>query len=213
VFEKDDKSLLELVTEANSDLKKEMVLHGVDIGDKSRLWSTTAAVVKLNKDYFDWIQIGDSLILNIYKDNSYKLVVSNYDHDVEMLSQWKELADKRTENIWSRLSGQIKELRATMNVKYGVINGEEKMADFLNRGKTSLKNVSHIIIFTDGLIIPKEDPNKKDDFNKFTRLFLEGGLEKVRKYVHNLEKDDPKCWKYPRYKQYDDMAAISISFV
>ena len=46
----------------------------------------------------------------------------------------------------------------------------------------------------------------------FVKLFLNGGLREVKDFVRNLEKNDPKCWKYPRYKQYDDIAAISISF-
>jgi len=27
-----------------------------------------------------------------------------------------------------------------------------------------------------------------------------------------MESNDPKCWKYPRYKIYDDITAIAISF-
>jgi hypothetical protein len=62
------------------------------------------------------------------------------------------------------------------------------------------------------LILPKENPEDQDDFNRFVEIFLEGGLERVKNYVRDLEKTDPECWKYPRYKQYDDIAAISISF-
>ena len=36
--------------------------------------------------------------------------------------------------------------------------------------------------------------------------------DQIKDFVRSLEKDDPKCWEYPRYKQYDDIAAISISF-
>lgn len=98
------------------------------------------------------------------------------------------------------------------NITYGIVNGEEEFVRFIHKGEEILENVEHIVIFTDGLIIPKENPEDSDDFNTFVKLFLEGGLKSIRDYVRDLEKDDPECWKYPRYKQYDDIAAISISF-
>src|SRR3989338_2247001 len=53
---------------------------------------------------------------------------------------------------------------------------------------------------------------RRGRFRRVCETVHEGGLEKIKDYVRGLEKDDPECWKYPRYKQYDDIAAISISF-
>ena len=69
-----------------------------------------------------------------------------------------------------------------------------------------------MLVFTDGLIIPKEDPHAVDDFSTTVKLFQEGGLQKVRDYIRQVENTDPNCWKYPRYKKSDDIAALAISF-
>jgi hypothetical protein len=39
-----------------------------------------------------------------------------------------------------------------------------------------------------------------------------GGLKRGRDYIRELEESDPNCWKYPRHKKSDDIAAIAISF-
>ena len=124
----------------------------------------------------------------------------------------KKYAKEKRKNIRELVQEDVKINRDRMNEEFGGINGEEKFLKFIKSGEEPLDRVKHIIIFTDGLIIPKENPDAADDFGKFVELFLDGGLKKVLKYVRDLERDDPECWKYPRYKQYDDIAAISISF-
>lgn len=212
VFEKANKSLIALAREANLRLKKEMERAEIDTSKKINVWSTTCAVVKIKKDFFDWAQIGDSLILVIYENNLHKLLVRDYDHDEEVLTLWKKLADKKVRNIREVVNEEVINIREKMNVTYGMLSGEEHTLSFLNKGRESLKQIKHILLFTDGLLIPKENPADKDDFDTFIRLFLEGGLVRVKDYVRNIEKNDPECWKYPRYKQYDDIAAISLSF-
>jgi len=58
----------------------------------------------------------------------------------------------------------------------------------------------------------KENPKEGDDFETLVNLFLQGGLKKAKNYIRHLRKSDPYCWKYPRYKQYDDIVAISFTF-
>lgn len=212
IFASNNKPLEELAKEANQRIKEAMDEANIDTTMKENLWGTTAAVVKIGKDTFDYLQITDSLILVIYEDKSYKLVAGHHDHDKELLTKWRALADKKTKNIRQILNNDVIELRKTSNIAYGTINGEKEMLKFLHTGTESLQNVKHIILFTDGLIVPKENPQAKDDFDTFAKLYLEGGLEQIKRYVRELENNDPDCWKYPRYKQHDDMAAISISF-
>jgi len=212
VFENGNGSLVSLMEEANRIVREEMLKRNIDISNKENLWSASAAVVRVDKDHFEWVQLGDSLILVVLNDGTYKLLITDYDHDQETLSKWKELADKKVENIWGKLIEQFLKVRRIMNVAYGVLNGEDEMINFLNKGRESLENVRHIIIFTDGLIIPKKEPREKDDFDKFVRLFNDGGLSKIKNYVRGLEDNDPKCWDYVRFKQHDDIGAISITF-
>jgi len=210
-FGKNHQSLKELAFDANQNIRNAMMQTGIDISKKEHLWGTTAAVVRIGKDSFEYVQITDSLILVIYKDNSFKLVVDYCDHDAELLAKWKELADKKTKNIREILNDDVIQLRKKSNTGYGVLNGEKEMAKFLRSGTESLKDVNHVVLFTDGLILPKENPQANDDLDTFVKLFLEGGLEKIKEFVREKENNDPECWKYPRYKQHDDIAAIAIS--
>jgi len=212
-FSKNNKDLRMLAIEANQKIKERMFDLNVNMSDKSCLWGTMVAIVRIKDNSFEWIQIGDSLILVIYKDNSFKLLVKDYDHDKEVLSVWKELADQKTENIRELIDkNYLREHRNKVNENYGALTGEEKAISFLKTGKENLENVKHILLFTDGLFIPKEDSLVEDDWDMFVKLFFKGGLENIKNSVRNLQKNDPKCWKYPRYKQYDDITAISISF-
>jgi serine/threonine protein phosphatase PrpC len=210
---KNDKDIKEMVLEANSKIKEKMLESNIDMSEKSNLWGTALAVIRIGTDSFEWAQIDDSLILVIYKDHSFKLLVDDYDHDKEVLKVWKELAAQKEEKIREVIGkGHLPELRNKMNLEYGCLNGEHEAIRFLKSGTERLENIKHILLFTDGIILPKEDPLEEDEWNTFIRLFLDGGLRAVKDFVRDLEKDDPKCWKYPRYKQHDDIAAISISF-
>ncbi|MFA4819460.1 MAG: protein phosphatase 2C domain-containing protein [Candidatus Aenigmatarchaeota archaeon] len=205
-------TLKEMAIKANNILRKKMISNNIDVSDKASLWCTTAAAVRIKNKTFEWLHVADSLILVIYMDDSFKLLAHDYDHDRGAMIVWKKLAQEKRKNIHDIIWKKTPHTRFKSNEAYGMINGEEKFSKFILTGEENLENVKHILIFTDGLILPKEDPEKEDNFNAFVRLFLKGGLKNVMQYVRDLEKDDPECWKYPRYKQYDDITAISISF-
>lgn|SRR3989338_2146070 len=211
-FSKNGKSLKDSAMEANQKIKEKMSECNIDTREKRNVWGTAFAVVRIQDGFFEWMQIGDSLILAIYKDDSFKMLVEGYDHDKELLKIWKKLAIERKENIRELIEAHHTEARNKMNIAYGVLNGGENAGNFIKSGVERLENVKHILLFTDGIFLPKKDPAVEDDWNAFVKLFLQGGLKDVKDYVRNLEKEDPKCWKYPRFKQYDDITAISISF-
>jgi hypothetical protein len=214
-FAQTSASLSETADTANRQIQSAMLEKQIDVTRKESLWSTTMAAVEIDMENAEsnWVQIADSLILYIYNDGTYKLLIEDdYNHDREVMGLWKEMADNGTENIREQLQEQVVLLRQTANSKYGVLNGEPEAVNFIRSGKESLKNVSHILLFTDGMMIPEEDPNAEEDFSKTVELFLEGGLTKVREYVREIENSDPECRKYPRYKKSDDLTAVAISF-
>lgn len=212
VFSVGTKSLAQLARDANNAIGNAMRKKGIDVSRKTALSATTAAVVRIHRDNFDWLQIGDSLILTISHDGSFRLLANDYEHDLETMILWQKLASQQTENIRSTLNDQIFKVRNEMNVHYGALDGEQEMDKFLEHGAATLDDVAHVILFTDGLFIPKEDPRQPDDFKTFVELFLDGGLKKVQNYVREQEDSDPKCWRYPRFKQHDDIAAVALSF-
>jgi len=207
-----DKSLLELALDANDAIREAMSSASIDSSRKTALWATSGAVVRIGEETFDWLQIGDCLILVILKDGSYRLLVENYNHDLESLVLWQELAVKDTENIREQLTEQMLKVRNKVNIDYGDLNGYEGVEDFIKHGTASLSDVAHILLFTDGLYLPKEDPRETDDFATFVALYFEGGLQLIQDRVRQEEATDPKCWKYPRFKQYDDIAAVALTF-
>jgi len=211
-FKQNNDTLKNLVNKANTAIGDAMLKRGVNLKDKQNSWSTCAAVVRLGKDSFEWVQIGDCLVLAIYEDDTHEILTNNFDHDQETLQLWKQIADKTQKPILTALKDQILKVRTLGNVTYGTLNGEKEALYFINSGTRKLKGVNHILIFTDGLFIPKTDPEERENFTLFSRLFLKGGLSHVRDFIRDLEKTDVACRKYPRFKAHDDIAAISLSF-
>ena len=211
VFKHNNDALHNLSEKANSAILHKMMEKGVNVFDKTALWSTSSAVVRIKDNTVEWNQTGDSLFMLIYDDGSCRVPIKNYDHDAETLLMWKSMAGQTDKQIFEALENQIKKVRADMNVTYGVLNGEPTYADFLNSGTERLENVRHILLFTDGLFIPSGNPRNKDGFDTMAALFLKGGLPAVRNHVRHLESADPECRIYPRFKSHDDIAAVAVS--
>ena len=180
--------------------------------DKHMLWSTSAAVVRIEESYFDFCQIGDCLILVVRNDGSFTLLTPDTAHDRETLSLWKNSHAPAGITIHELLSEQIRAIRNKMNVFYGVLNGEPEAVHFLRHGRESLVGVQSVLLFSDGLFLPKEDPHQLDNWSLFVDLYLSGGLAAIHEEVRSLELQDPECRLYPRFKKHDDIAAIAITF-
>lgn len=212
VFSRNNASLLSLAQKANTAIRDAMEQHGVDLADKGALWNTSAAVVRVNQNSFEWAQIGDSLVLAVYDDNSHEVLVPTFNHDLETLRIWQAHARCVQDNILCALHEQILKVRRCMNVTYGAMSGEEEAMSFLNHDSRSLDGIAHILLFTDGLFIPKHDPGEREDFDLFVKLYLEGGLAGVRDHIREIEARDTNCSMYPRFKTHDDIAAIALDF-
>ena len=212
-FRSNGASLLDLAERANSLIKQAMIKRGIDLDRKENLWSTSAAVVRIQDDHLEWCQIGDCLILLLYDDGSYRLLADPPNHDMETLSLWKQHNPKPGECIGELLAEQIRKVRQGMNVNYGVFNGEQEALRFLNSGTESLANVSDILLFTDGLSLPCANPEAGSDLSTLTSLYRQGGLIAIRDRIRELQLQDPTCHTYPRFKIHDDIGAIAIPFL
>jgi serine/threonine protein phosphatase PrpC len=180
--------------------------------EKHRLWATSAAVVRIEESSFEFCQIGDCLIMVVRNDGSFTLLTPDTAHDRETLSLWKNSHVPAGITIHELLADQIRTIRNNMNICYGVLNGEPEAVHFLRYGRESLDNVQAVLLFTDGLFLPKEDPHQLDNWPLFVDLYLSGGLSAIHEKVRFLERQDPGCRLYPRFKTHDDIAAIAITF-
>lgn len=212
IFRRNDGTLKNLAEEANAAIAKAMRENGMSMADKRYLWNTGAAVVRVDTETFEWIQIGDCLVLVFYDDGRYDVLTDNFDHDFETLQLWKETCRQTMEPIQRALKDQIQRVREQMNVSYGSFSGEKEALSFIQTGVGRLEGVKDIVLFTDGLFIPRSEPSDRSDFDLFSTLYRQGGLYHVGKYVREMESTDEACRIYPRFKTHDDIAAISLTF-
>ena len=210
-FEKNDGSLLALATEANENILHAMQQKGIDTGDKRNLWATSAAVIRIVEKKVEWLTVSDSTIMVFDTDRGHRLVGDFHDHDVHTLKLWKEHAARGVEKISEKLMDVMIENRKRLNVDFGALDGEPGFVHFVQRGSFSLENITHVVLSTDGLFVPTEDPEDKG-WDQFAALYLEGGLKRIRDFVRKREQSDPKCWTYPRFKCHDDIGAIALRF-
>ncbi len=206
-----DLPLSHLFMEANQKIADQMEQAGVDRTNRISLWSCTGAAIRFYPGFMEYAQIGDALILCIKKDGSHFLPVPYHNHDHKTLSAWQALARQGCTNIHKTLSPLIAKTRLQMNRCFGVLNGEQHMTRFLESGTVRLKNLKAVLIFTDGLHWPSEQLSTRADFSTLVNRYLTSGLQGLHQGVRALERQDPLCQRYPRFKQHDDIAAIALN--
>jgi hypothetical protein len=69
-----------------------------------------------------------------------------------------------------------------------------------------------VLLFTYGLDVPCETPQRRKDFSSLVEMHRELGLAGLCDHVRSLEAADPHIERYPRFKRHDDIAAIAIHF-
>lgn len=210
----ENQSLFNLARGANEKLKLRMLEAGIDISKGVNRWSTTIAAVKIEDGKFDWVHIGDSVIIVIEKSSSFRIISPYHNHDVEVLQLVKSFSGKEIGNLWEYppfLEASIK-LQNNRNITYGVLDGSEDAEKFINKGSENLENIKHILLLTDGCFIPQENPDGNEDFDAIVKIILKEGGTGLLNYIRQLQKNDPKLWKYPRFKQSDDFTCINLEF-
>ena len=203
--------LVQEAEKANIKIQQAQLSEDIDVTDRHLLWSTSLAVIRLEEDRFEYCQTGDALILLIKKDGSYKLVTPDIDIDRETLILWKKAKESTDGALQRQLGEQIRKVRLTMNVSYGVLNGEPEALRFINHGYEDLTDVSDILLFTDGLHLPRANPSEGHDWHLFVQLYRLGGLQAVHDFVRGVQDQDPDCRQYPLFKCHDYIAAVAIS--
>lgn len=209
-FRRGHGALRNILLQANREITAQMRRMHVDTRKKENRWATAVAAVHLRDKKGEFACISDSLILLILKNGDYKMLVHDYDHDQRTLRLWAKFAKSRVKNIYPYIVPQNICTRRLANKQYGSLNGEPTAMKFVQHGTFSLKNVQSIILFTDGLFLPRTNPSSPDDWGAFASIYKRSGLRGLVRHVRRIQRSDPNCWKYPRFKMHDDIAAISI---
>ena len=206
--------LFDAAVDANRRIRLAQVGAGLNVNARHTLWTTSMAVVQILGDKLEYCQTGDALIVLLYEDGSSHFLTPEVDIDRETMVLWQKLnSNTKSEksSIYTALNQQIRKVRLQMNREYGVLNGEPEAVDFIHHGTQSLVGVTDILLFTDGLYLPKTDPVELSDWTTFIDLYQRESLEGIRDKIRFMQNSDPELTIYPRFKLHDDIAAIALS--
>lgn len=212
VFAQPHANLIEALEDADQEVERLHKQSGIDTSDPVNRFSTTVAAVKINNDRAELLQVGDSVIIVIYKDGRIEAPLGYNDHDLEVMRKWRRLADEGHTDIMQLVAEDIIQLRRAANTSYGTLNGDGGAKKFMQTSSLDLKSVASILIITDGMLVPKTDPDTEEDWAYCAKLYQNGGLKKIYQTVRELEKSDPELTEYPRYKLHDDASGVAIDF-
>lgn len=210
-FRQDNRPLPLVAAEANGRIAEASKDVAGRDGDRSGLWSTSMGVIRVRDNRLEYCQSGDAVILFLFKDGGYRLISTEVDIDRKTLTMWKNMKWRDGITIHEALADQIRSVRQRMNVDYGVLNGEPEAIGFLKYGEIDLADVSDVVLFTDGLFLPREEPDDEQDWQSFIELYHQGGLHRIHDHIRTLQESDPNCRRYPRFKKHDDIAALALS--
>lgn len=202
--------LTDLFAAANEALAAAMRRNGVNTADPLRLWSTSMAAVRLDRNSMEFVQTGDSLILCLTDDGHF-MPAPYVNHDCETMHMWQEACCSGVDDVRSALHEQICAVRRNMNRDYGALNGTPAAGRFAKSGVVCLNGVRKIVLFTDGLHMPSQHPGETCDFAAEAAILRDHGLHRLYETVRSMERTDPLCRTYPRFKQHDDIAAIAVT--
>lgn len=182
---------------------------------KQDRFSSTATVVRINENNtLDYWNVADSFFFLINKDGKVVLPFELFEFDREVLTELKKrLADNDIEDPIEEMRDIILAHKNDANVKYGVFNGEQEVFNLMKKGSVDLTNIATVVLFTDGMNYPSEDPNAPTDYQAMADLYLEGGVEHMLDTVREMEEDDSEFKKYPRFKMHDDATVIAVDLL
>lgn len=212
-------SLLSVLDKANHCLGEEMKNHGIAIDEKEQLWCTAASIIQVTNHHLYFAQTGDTMILVVYEDGIRVLTQPQIEHVDRMASEkWIKLIKsgvRSQKELFAGIKDQLKENRYLANTSdgYGVLNGEDSAVEFVEYGRVNRQGIMHILLFTDGLFLPKEVVPDETYYWKFiANMLVRKGLKGYIDDLVALEETDPECIQYSRFKKSDDKTAMMLSF-
>ncbi|GAA0433829.1 hypothetical protein GCM10008983_08010 [Lentibacillus halophilus] len=190
---------------------------------KNQRSSTGLAAIQLHPDHhhFHYIHAGDCMLFLKYENGDIRPVT--YDL-IQYLDQQAitELVKQRQKNNDHNLD--ITELRNEINPillhnrnqlntmnGYGVIDGSDEAMDHLEYGRLSLKRVTHMLLLSDGLLLPTE-LNDDNAWLQSASIAFDYGIDGLLHAVEEREMADEQCRIYPRLKPSDDKTGLLVTF-
>ncbi|HWB38733.1 MAG TPA: protein phosphatase 2C domain-containing protein [Candidatus Saccharimonadales bacterium] len=187
--------------------------YQVDVSQIPNRFMTTVAAARVGDAEVELFQLGDSVPVVAYRNGQVETPLIYNDQDADIMRRWRTLADAGRTGIRQLVAENVLELRGNANRTFGVLNGDPAYANFIQSKTLKISDVATILLLTDGLFMPKSDPNEPENWQAIYDLYTAGGLEALYAKVREVEDSDPELQIYPRYKLHDDATAIAIDFI
>jgi serine/threonine protein phosphatase PrpC len=199
--------LTDVITGANQLLREQMIKASVDMSILHELWSTCVAAVHVQKEVLHYAQLGDSMMVVVYRDGLVAAVTENRVVGVtDRAKHYRVLArDSGAPGIQDESYYEIPLNRNAYNrwmanipEGYGVMNGMEDIGVHLQYGVLPIADLQHVLLVTDGLFHPEQP------LEQACLRMIELGFEA---YADEVEAAERKLAAVP-----DDRTGIWISF-
>ena len=210
VFSENSGTIRSMTRQANERIMRTMQAAGVDIADRETLWATSFAALRFDEENIEWAQSGDCAIILIRDGIGAELLTQLPGHDCDTLQKWQQQGPRVSGTISQVMAKEIARVRRGMNRDYGVLNGEKSALDFVQYGYTGIADVTDILLLSDGMLLPSDSPEKQPDIELLVRIYQTQGLIGLKRTIRAIQSTDPRCWRYPRFKMFDDMSAIAL---
>lgn len=150
--------------EANRQLLELMLSHGIDTGDKTQLWSTCVAVVRLEAErrQMSFVHLGDCMIMLERLDGTIDVLTRDTVEGISERARRKREKDRASgielpeESYFAPVARQLLYNRTMANTPdgYTVANGMPDTEAYIHEGRVSLADARSILLVSDGLFYP-----------------------------------------------------------
>lgn len=192
-------SLVEGIMAANRMLREHMEKYKVNQAKYENLWSTCAAIIKIEKDRkIAYAQLGDCMIIAEYQDGTIKALTRDTVKDISYRAKaWREEQRKHGVKIPDEVYYQDRTQQLIFNRSlankengYAVANGEEEVLNFIQYGEVNISEIKTLLLMTDGLFYPKY--SIEETFKKIQTIGLDVYAVELGQYEksNNLRSDD-----------------------
>lgn len=192
-------SLVEGIMAANRMLKEHMEKYKVNQEKYENLWSTCAAIIKIEKDgKISYAQLGDCMIIAEYQNGTLKALTRDTVKDISYRAMaWREEQRKQgvkipDEEDYQDRTKQLIFNRSLANKEngYTVANGKEEVLHFIQHGQVNISEIKTLLMITDGLFHPNY--SIEETFKKIQTIGLHGYSKVLEQYekTNNLRSDD-----------------------
>ncbi|UKS30882.1 protein phosphatase 2C domain-containing protein [Paenibacillus sp. HWE-109] len=212
-----DASLEQLLKQANVILRQEMAASGINLAAKEQLWTAGIALIRVTETHIEYVQTGDCMIYAKYADGSIRSVtrdhVAHIDHESKLLWEQGIAAGIQTKDeLLARVKPRIAANKEKMNTQmgYSVMNGDPAAELYFESGKLNRIMLESLFLVTDGLFLPEglAESGSSQIEEEMVERIAAGGLQSYADWLIEVEKSDPECIRFPRFKMSDDKSGI-----